>query len=290
MTTPVHLPIVPPAPATAAPSAGTKFIHARVNLRADCSLIVDGNSKITASNGTYAEPRPNALSLPAASVSGASSCPGSTAVCRSTCYVRGLAKHAPDVYAAYASNAETVERILREGPEWRTYSAFTFASWINANARGGFRWHVSGDVMSVAHAEWIVSVCMFTSSRVRHWIYTRTLGAVETLQRADNLAVNVSADEENYADAVRVARNTGARVCYMTNEAGYVPALPDGSVIFPNYPHRGRELADPTEHPWWQARTARERKMVCVADFFGQSENHRCGPCARCLIKSPVKL
>lgn len=279
---------LPLAPAAPLPTA-TTFCEARVTLWAGCTLYVDGNSKITASNGTYEKPSPNALSLPAASVEGADAgaCPGSTPTCRDSCYVRGLAQHAPDLYARYGANAEAIAMILGERPSWGVSAAFAFASWIKLNARGGFRWHVSGDVWSVAHAQWIAQVCAFTPSTLRHWIYTRTLEAVPALTAADNLAVNVSADIDNYAEARAVARETGARLCYMTSKSGYVPHdLPPGSVIFPNYPQRGHSLPDPTEHAWWGERTQAQKSMVCPADFFGQSEAHRCGPCAKCLVRA----
>src|SRR5690606_41636977 len=54
--------------------------------------------------------------------------------------------------------------------------------------------------------------------------------------------------------------------------------LPDGSVVFPDYANRGRDLEpDARSHPWWQALTERQRRMVCPADFFGQSREYRCG-------------
>ncbi len=244
---------------------------------------LDGNSKITVGNGTYAEPAPNAFSLPAASVDG-ESCPGSTAVCRSSCYVKGLAKHAPDLYAHYVENAAVLATLL--AAPWDDAAAFYAASalavWIREHASEGFRWHVSGDVWHQKHAEWIVTVCMLAAD-VPMWIYTRTLDVVGTLRSARNLAVNVSADRDNYPAAEATARLHGARLTYLCDD-GHVPVdLPPGSVIFPDYALRGRDLADPTSAPWWQSLTHEQRKMVCPTDFLGQSESARCGPCAKCL-------
>lgn len=292
----------------------TAFIHTRVELAPGVSVVIDGNSKITVGNGTYADPKPNAFSLPAASVSAPGFCPRSTPTCRASCYVRGLAKHAPDVYEAYRQNADALT-ILRSAPADRMWrAADTLGEWIEANASAGFRWHVSGDVWDVQHACWIVAVCQ-ASPKVPHWVYTRTLSAVPTLIRAKNLAVNVSADRDNYADARDCAVQNGARVAYMAtphtwtvihatapwvhcpacnaielagegDDAPCVPRdLPDGSVIFPDYPLRSRELATPTEAPYWQNASHRLRVMTCPADFFGQSEQHRCGPCSKCLTR-----
>lgn len=259
----------------------TNFIHARIQLPGGHTFILDGNSKITAGNGTFAEPAPNAFSLPAASVSAPSYCPGSTDVCRASCYVKGLAKHAPDLYRAYAGNAVALRIALADHAMGR--AAHALAEWINVNARGGFRWHVSGDVWHEAHAAWIVRVARL-SAYVPQWIYTRTLHAVSILVQADNLAVNVSADNENLVRAVSVARANSVRVCYMaTANAPYFPGLRDDDVIFPDYALRGRDLADPTSAPWWRGLTHEARTMVCPADFFDQSESARCGPCRKCL-------
>lgn len=259
----------------------TAFIHARVDIGGGRYLIVDGNSKITGANGTYAEPKPNALSLPAASVSGLSEhCPGSTAVCRSSCYVRGLAKHAPEIYAAYEHNARVLAEVLAVGFA-AGEAAVALADWITANAPHGFRWHVSGDVQGWRHARWIAKVSIL-APRVPFWIYTRTFEAVPTLMRAPNLAVNISADSDNWVSALACHKATGARITYLSHD-GQVSPLPPDSVIFPDYALRGRELADPTAAPWWQSLTHEQRAMTCPADFFGQSEAHRCGPCGKCL-------
>jgi hypothetical protein len=262
----------------------TAFIHTHVEVLPGVALVLDGNSKITAGNGTYAAPVPNAFSLPAASVSGRAHCPGSTPSCRGSCYVRGLATAAPDVYAAYTANARALDLILSGPLHDQAEAAHVLGEWIAEHAPAGFRWHVSGDVRDVSHARWIVQVCE-ASHRVRHWIYTRTLEAVAMLSWAGNLAVNVSADVHNFDAAADVARKHGARVAFMATAGANVPWLPAGSVIFPDSPLRGRSLPIATEAPWWVELPHRERAMVCPADFFGQSEAHRCGPCTKCLAR-----
>ncbi len=264
----------------------TAFTHTRVRVTPGLDLVIDGNSKITAGNGTYAEPAPNALSLPAASVDWAGpSCPGSTPTCRASCYVKNLALMSPDTYAAYHENLDALTWILPRA-DARAISARRLGMWIALNARGGFRWHVSGDVLHEEHAWWITSVCHH-SPKVAHWIYTRTFAAVPALTCAPNLVVNVSADRDNYAAAQDVARRHGLRVCYEATGDGHVPAdLRVGDVVFPDYALRGRTLEDPTTAPWWQGLTHDQRAMVCGADAFGQSESMRCGMdrCHKCLV------
>jgi hypothetical protein len=81
----------------------TKFTSVKVAVLESLELYLDGNSKITWDNGSFAEPRPNAFSLPHIAT-----CPGSTERCRTSCYIHGLRKHAPEVYAQYEQN----ERVL----------------------------------------------------------------------------------------------------------------------------------------------------------------------------------
>lgn len=264
----------------------TAFCEATLPLWDGLSFYIDGNSKITRENGSYLHPKPNAFSLPAASVPdqfssvGPRPCPGSTPTCRASCYVKGLAKHAPKLYEHYQQNADALAICLATAQGFHT-SALKLAMWIEENAPHGFRWHVSGDVLSTHHAAWIVTVCKLAHA-VDFWIYTRTLETVPILITAFNLAVNVSADADNYADARAIAVTHGARLCYLI-QAGMPPAdLPPGSVIFPDYALRGRDLPVPTDAPWWQSLTHEQRAMVCGTDFFGQSEAHRCGPCTKC--------
>jgi hypothetical protein len=131
----------------------TSFTAAKVPLWGDLAFYLDGNSKITRENGTFAEPTPNALSLPHIAT-----CPGSTARCRESCYVHGLKKAAPEVYRLYELNEMAVHASLFDA-HTRALSASVLGEWIRQHASGGFRWHVSGDVFSRLHAEWIAEVC-----------------------------------------------------------------------------------------------------------------------------------
>lgn len=278
-------------------------------------LYFDGNGKITRSNGTLDAPKPNAFSLPAQAVEDrhaddnfgaarAQHCPGSTPSCRSTCYVDGLAKNASDTYTLYHQNAIAIRGILDEEPEFVEYATSVFSGWININALGGFRWHVSGDVFSAAYARFIADVCR-KSPTVEHWIYTRSfaeeilepLAEVSTL-RGGNLALNLSCDKDNIIEAIEASiahgwgsfDNTGKaavshwieplRLCYLTIDGTYPDDLPNDSVIFPNYNLRSGTEAG---REWFAALPPDDKSKVCPVDYVGKSEQRRCGPCDRCL-------
>lgn len=243
----------------------------------------DGNGKITLDNGTFDNPAPNAFSLVQVA-----DCPGATAICKKDCYVNRLEEAEPEVHAKYRHNSSEIRKMLDGGLGHRIDVAEVFASWIKVNARHGFRWHVSGDVFSGEYAAFIAHVCT-RAPEVPFWLYTRTFNFLTPLVLvtfgSGNLVVNLSADADNYAEAMAVSKfYRGLRICYMTVD-GYLPDdLPDGSVIFPSHQLRGRDLPKPTDAPWWQGLTLRQKKMVCPPDFFGQSERMRCGPCQKCLV------
>ena len=255
----------------------TQYCFVEIDVGNNLTLYIDGNSKITAGNGSYDDPKPNAFSLPHIST-----CPGATSQCMSACYIYGLQNNAPEVYKKYAQNERVMHRILlAESSMVRT--AKMLGDWIIENCPDGFRWHVSGDIMSERYAKWISMVAQNTPS-IRHWIYTRTFDADPELVGIENLCVNISADADNYKEACEVASKFKLRVCYMTRDGSSPDNLRAGDVIFPDYNLRGRELQDPTEHSWWQNLSTNHRRMVCPADFFGQSDHHRCGPCKKCLF------
>jgi hypothetical protein len=255
----------------------TSYVFEELDFGEGIVLYIDGNSKITAGNGTYDEPKSNAFSLPHIST-----CPHATTLCMKSCYVFGLQKHVPEVYKKYCLNERAIHKILLDASLEEQVST-KLADWITNNCQDGFRWHVSGDVMSYEYALFIANVCK-KSPNIRYWIYTRTFHVVATLMQAQNLVVNISADIENYVDAKRISEETGARLCYFTQD-GTLPDDLKSATIFPDYNLRGREIPIPTQHAWWQSLTQEQKKMVCPADFFGQSEVHRCGPCNKCMTK-----
>ena len=245
-------------------------------------LHLEGNSKITCNDGTYDEPAANSFSLPHIS-----SCPGSTVTCRASCYVNGLKRYVPEHYERFVANQRTVNALLLDR-DVSMRSSFELAAHI-AQTCTRFRWHVSGDVFSFEYASWIHNVCV-QAPKVQFWIYTRTFNrsCLEALTAAPNLVVNLSMDKDNALQALatyRVFRKRGVRLCAMATEewSPSLGVLPAGSVIFPDYPLRGRDLDKPAESEWWKSLHTSQRRMVCPADAFGQSRHLRCGPCKKCL-------
>ncbi len=248
------------------------------------TLWLEGNSKITAGNGSFDAPAPNSFSL-----IHVSDCPGSTPTCRASCYVHGLEANEPAVHALYRENSATIREILATPRANWILAAGAVAAHIEEHAAAGFRWHVSGDIFSLEYAEWIACVVRM-SAPVNHWIYTRSFDFIGPLLELDNLALNLSCDRDNYKRA-KFARGmawlAGARskprLAYLS-AGGEVPGdLPHGSVIFPDYGLRGRGLEKPTDAPWWKSLTPAQRRAVCPVDFFGASSSLRCGPCKKCL-------
>jgi hypothetical protein len=270
-------------------AATTTFVHTGLRGADGRVLWLDGNQKITAGNGDFSDPRPNALSL-----LDRVDCPQRTPTCERACYVQNLAAAQPDLYALYAHNSETIREIV-ESQVLRAAWALQLGVWIAQNAKGGFRWHVSGDIISDDHARFIALTCKVTSGTpVRHWIYTRSFAHLEPLLEVatvngGNLAINLSADRDNYRQAGALAMEHGLRVCYLATELGDVPEdLVDGDVIFPDYPLRGPGGAHaPSEtragSVFWQSLTSTQRRLVCPVDLYGKSEGVRCGPCRKCL-------
>lgn len=253
----------------------TKFCSVEVPLKKKgLSLFVDGNSKVTAENGTMEDPVPNAFSLPHIAT-----CPKSTSVCRETCYVNGLMKYSPETYSKYLENFRVIQEVLMS-KQAAAEAAGVLARHIMSTVTS-FRWHVSGDVFSERYAQWIVRTCVL-APEVNFWIYTRSTHLLPTLMTAKNLVINVSADKENAKKAIQAARDYGLRVCYESTDGSF-PELEQDDVVFPDYDFRGRKLDKPTDHPWFQSMNKDQRRLPCVADFWGQSEKTRCGPCNVCM-------
>lgn len=246
-------------------------------------LWLDGNQKITAGNGTFDNPRPNAFSLVEIQ-----DCPFATPSCSAACYVHGLAKHAPATHALYAHNSQTMREVVLPGDryEW----AETLGDWITDNAAGGFRWHVSGDIFSRDYARFINNVA-WQSKTVSQWLYTRSFPYLEDLlpsyARPPSLTVNLSADCDNYWLARKYAEEFGLRVCYLTVDGTVPDDLHPGDVVFPDYSLRAERGVSPSvareRSTWWQSLSGGARRAVCPVDFYGKSEGVRCGPCQKCL-------
>lgn len=292
-------------PVVTSSAASTAFVATKLEGPPDSGhyLWLDGNQKITAGNGTYEDPKPNAFSLVQIE-----SCPMSTPTCRASCYVHGLEAAAKTTHDLYVHNWRTIREIFAEvddagqligynanQPAGRWW-ARKLGAWIAENAAGGFRWHVSGDLFDPTYAWWVARVAE-CSPNVRHWIYTRSHPFSAAFVGVPNVTVNYSVDHDNYAAALPYAAAHAAigapvRLCYMVTGDGEVPAdLPAGSVIFPDYALRGARGGSPAQQrassPWWQSLTGEQRRMVCPVDFYSKSENNRCGPCRKCI--DPVK-
>lgn len=261
----------------------TKFALAKLDVKtSDGSEFVfyfDGNGKITRGNGLFDHPVPNAFSLVQVQ-----DCPFATPICKSVCYVHKLEKAEEKVHVAYKHNSVEIRKILNN-EAWLNNSISAFSRWIKRNCPRGFRWHVSGDIISQKHALFIGEVCQRTLS-VPFWIYTRSFAYLEPLlyPRPENLIINLSADKDNYQQALYIHKVFNLRICYLTVDGEVPDDLPNNSVILPSYELRGRDMFRPKDAPWWQSLNQRQRKMVCPPDFFGQSEKLRCGPCKKCLI------
>lgn len=244
------------------------------------TLVFDGNQKVTAGNGTFEEPAANALSLVQAL-----DCPFHTPTCNDSCYVHQLEKFQPDIHKHYVNNSENIRALLDDIHCFDV--AYDVAAWIEKNCAGGFRWHVSGDIISADHADWIASV-VYESPNVQHWIYTRSFPFIHPhLTTPENITVNLSADKDNYWLARRYADKHNLRVCYLTVEGEVPDDLKEGDVIFPDYALRGvgqRPFNFRSESKWWQVLEGRQRKMVCPVDVYGKSEKVRCGPCNKCMV------
>lgn len=237
----------------------------------------DGNSKITGEQGSFEKPVANAFSLVQIK-----DCPFATEICKSICYIHGLEKAEKAVHDKYYHNRQVIREILGVPDQGLVETAFV--EWVRSNCQlVGLRWHVSGDIFSMEYAQFIANVCN-KMPEVFSWIYTRSFIYLEPLLEAKNLVVNLSADKDNWPQALEAHRRFKFRLCYLTMD-GKFPELPDGSVIFPSYELRGRDLPKPTDAPWWKSLELRNKKMVCPPDFFGQNEQRRCGPCEKCLTK-----
>jgi hypothetical protein len=268
-----------------------RFCSTEVPVLPGYAFTIDGNSKITASGGTFDDPRPNALSLPHVSC-----CPGATSACIDECYVHGLSQREVELYAAYKMNERTLHAVLLSKSRIEQ-AAKALGTWIAEHCTA-FRWHVSGDVINDRHAKFITTVCGW-SRRTAHWIYTRTHdeAVLEWLTLAPNLALNLSVDRVNWSSHVEhLAIKYRARLCYMTSGEA-VPRLPPGSVIFPTYALRRPDFGPFThelppddgplrriESDWWEGLTHDEHKQVCPSDYFGHSPSYRCGPCRKCMV------
>jgi hypothetical protein len=112
------------------------------------------------------------------------SIPGS--VCQ-VCYARKGRGAFHNVRAARESNYENTLVALKRKASTEAWSK-ELARLIVASGTAWFRWHDSGDVLSLMHLRAICRVCELTSD-VRHWLPTREYKFVDTLYRTCSKAV-----------------------------------------------------------------------------------------------------
>ena len=252
---------------------------------------LDGNQKISGWEPVVA----NAFSIPEIQ-----NCPYRTPTCEKACYVHGLKKYSTETYQRYQHNERVLRNMTIDEKTWaydpgetlRYRLAVALSKYIKKNClESGFRWHVSGDIFSDRHEEWIATVVSM-SKPVKHWIYTRSFPLLHYLPREPNLKLNLSADRDNYWLARRKweeIKDAPARpqIAFMAVEDGYVPEdLPEGSVVFPDYSLRERAVSPAlgrTGSEWYQSLRPEARAGVCPVDFHGVREDRRCGPCRKCL-------
>src|SRR3989338_3020538 len=91
----------------------------------------DGNSKITAENGTFAKPMANAFSLLSVD-----DCTYRTLICEKKCYVASLKENEPDIYKKYRQNSRAIRCALCN-PYQTGITVESFAEWINEHCRKG---------------------------------------------------------------------------------------------------------------------------------------------------------
>lgn len=262
----------------------TAFCAMKVQVTDDPNdfLWLDGNSKVTAGNGTLDLPRPNALSLVQVQ-----DCPFATNTCKKSCYVHNLEGAQRTLHKMYQHNSAKIRALLYAWDatgDWGTGElwAMRLGAAIERKCAGGFRWHNSGDILSETHAKWIAMVVEH-SQNVNHWIYTRSFGCIRPLLGQRNLTINLSADEDNYQDARVWAEVHKLRIAYMTIDGSYPCDLLDGAVIFPDYALRG---GTPRGNKWFASLEPRFKAMVCPVDVWGKADNRRCGPCDRCIKRN----
>lgn len=138
-----------------------------------------------------------------------------------TCYVDKLVKAYPSFGKVLARNTALLKgKSVEEMEAILTASVAAFVKHNNGKLLH-FRLHTSGDFFSEDYARaWAATIRKFP--QVQFWTYTRSLWAVPLLMDCQNLALYISSDNANYAEARLVFdvcspghHNVG--ICYMGN-------------------------------------------------------------------------
>jgi hypothetical protein len=173
---------------------------------------------------------PNAFHLPAGPLAVGGSCPGSTPACRD-CYGARLELY-PGFGESAQANLATLEHLYKCGGSRAVVRALVAIVERSADiqrvagvVRPAFRWHSDGDIFSAWYARAIRRAVLATPG-VDHWLYTRSLGLVRHLLPAPaNLAVYISADSYNVAQAAKVAGRYGLPVAMLADDRAHAVAL-----------------------------------------------------------------
>lgn len=159
-------------------------------------------------------------------------CPDHTEACSKACY----AKYPwPNVANLLARNLAAVQAATYE--QLVTAYGLVVDGYVIEHQRHHphlpmvFRWFWSGDVLNEDNARAVAEVAR-TRAHVEQWIYTRSFRWLEHLTGIDNLAVYLSADEDNYLAAELAAAEHGLPIAYMGE---HVPrrAMPLRPVLCP---------------------------------------------------------
>lgn len=138
-----------------------------------------------------------------------------------TCYVDKLVKAYPNFGKVLLRNTNLLKdksQAEMEAVLTETVQAFILH---NKGKNLFFRLHTSGDFFSEEYAEaWAATITKFP--QVQFWTYTRSLWAVPRLMDCRNLAIYISSDNANYAEAKLVfdvcrPGHGNVGICYMGN-------------------------------------------------------------------------
>ena len=203
-------------------------------------LVSDNILKLTDNSKTkFKSNHLNTFGLMHGRPAGGGTCPGATTGpggCLSlkrkggvnaTCYVDKLVKAYPNFGKVLLRNTELLKD--KTTAEMEAVLTATVEAFVKHNKGQNlfFRLHTSGDFFSEDYARaWAATINNFPN--VQFWAYTRSLWAVPLLMDCRNLAIYISADNVNYAEAKAVfdtcrpgRQNVG--ICYMGN-VGTQPA------------------------------------------------------------------
>lgn len=164
---------------------------------------------------------------------------------------------------------ETMESFVRKTEDWCRKHGKQKKDYMY------FRLHWSGDVFSVEYAKALVSA-MRKFKDITFWTYTRSFEYVDILKKAENLILYISADHDNWKEAVR---------CFEKNRLYESPRF--------KIAYMGKELEDFANKVEDIARSNKSRMMVklvrshgitcCPVDLGRLGLEGGCSKCRQCI-------